>query len=801
MVKRKAAAEVEEDGESGDGELQQKPAKSRGRPKKIAEQKSPAGVQKKELKKPKAKGKSKAKQADDGAPCVVCGEPRYMRFIYCQRHKNLYSVMKYQADNAEPPCTDEFVALIDDPMQGPPAMKEYERNEAGIVKFKKGQTCKFGNWFKEWRSKKSKSTIDDVAPFEKEEWIILKTTTCGWPRALAEEWWNDFESGELYECGVNSFGRPCMWLPLKPVRRKQNEIAVESAFRESSGDLKNLKQEDANAFRALAQNSTSSFQDAFFDKKFNVQDTKNKKPWSTQAEVDASDDDDVALAIAEPGCSAAGSDDTPHDKRLEVYSACMKQIRALKLKLAIDTAAAKEIINVKLPEAAPVLSEDIIVRGELEMSLSTKHKLAELVMVVEQNVAGVAGMAAIKDGVVAVAAEEKPGNAKDDKQSTATNEQVVDNASVPTKVDEAESAEDAKDGDGKDDTKAEKHGDEVGEVKDEKADDDGKKQKGDDDGNTQKDGDGETQKGNDDGKTQEDDDNGKTQKGDDDDGKTQKDDDDGETQKGDDDRKTQQTKEEVVDVAEMDDLFGSDVESKVAGKVEAASIVSTAQTTKQSVTVGEKALAAYKLTLKRAEIPCKEVDELHTVEWLELRANDLLKTEKRSVFLPLEVDVKNSHKAASEVAAALKKAMGALKAHQDKIKKMKTSAVDEAKKKMAKDELDKQKSDLQERAARVDLQKGENKLPSIFQIKLETKTFVMEVAVRIMEELEDVSPDEPYVVQSGVETFLLEKELAKAVSDFAASYKKNPKLAELGKVNERFPATNLKGLEQVSHTC
>ena len=54
MVKRKAAAEVEEDGESGDGELQQKPAKSRGRPKKIAEQKSPAGVQKKELKKPKA---------------------------------------------------------------------------------------------------------------------------------------------------------------------------------------------------------------------------------------------------------------------------------------------------------------------------------------------------------------------------------------------------------------------------------------------------------------------------------------------------------------------------------------------------------------------------------------------------------------------------------------------------------------------------------------------------------------------------------------------------------------------------
>ena len=93
---------------------------------------------------------------------------------------------------------------------------------------------------------------------------------------MAEEWWDDFEAGELYEVGVNSFGRPCMWLPLKPVRRKQNELSVESAFRESSGDLKNLKQEDTNAFRALAQNSTSSFQDAFFDKKFNVPDTKKR---------------------------------------------------------------------------------------------------------------------------------------------------------------------------------------------------------------------------------------------------------------------------------------------------------------------------------------------------------------------------------------------------------------------------------------------------------------------------------------------------------------------------------------------
>ena len=63
----------------------------------------------------------------------------------------MYACMKWQADSQVPPDTETFLAEMEEPERASTMMKDYEKNNCGIVKFKKGQTTKFGNWFKQWK--------------------------------------------------------------------------------------------------------------------------------------------------------------------------------------------------------------------------------------------------------------------------------------------------------------------------------------------------------------------------------------------------------------------------------------------------------------------------------------------------------------------------------------------------------------------------------------------------------------------------------------------------------------------------
>ena len=220
QTKRKSDHVDEASTDEGDGETfaaapepKKRGRPARSQPKQSQLQKGKSSVEKKKviISPKKANKKRQAKPEVEAAPCIVCCEDRYKRFQWCQRHKNMYSVMIYQAQETDPPQDAHIKSMLDDPVRGPQLFISYEKSSVGLSKFKNGQAVKFGEWSKQWISKRAKLVIDDTKPYEQEEWILDKTNGRGWKREEAEEWWTDMWNGGAYEKGVKSRRRSCTY--------------------------------------------------------------------------------------------------------------------------------------------------------------------------------------------------------------------------------------------------------------------------------------------------------------------------------------------------------------------------------------------------------------------------------------------------------------------------------------------------------------------------------------------------------------------------------------------------------------
>ena len=144
-------------------------------------------------------------------------------------------MIKYQADNADPPETQgETRKWLDDqcedPIKGGSIISQYERENPGLKRFKRKPLINWAMWKKKFGTRSSNAAVEGLEPYEKEEWIKKMNRENGWPRSRCETLWDEFKDSR--QCKITATGLDGaeeMWLPKKPAELKTKENFIEGA--------------------------------------------------------------------------------------------------------------------------------------------------------------------------------------------------------------------------------------------------------------------------------------------------------------------------------------------------------------------------------------------------------------------------------------------------------------------------------------------------------------------------------------------------------------------------------------------
>ena len=225
-----------------------------------------------------AAGKPSAVKSTPEKLCFVdgCGCKKSGKSKFCGDHKKVTDAILYQAEKAKRKA--EVERILSDQTQCTKAVHSFERdNRPG--RFRK-KLIDFSVWLKVHTVEVITTSRDSAELWSFADFSDEKTK-CGWaPKEILDKW-------EEYKGDPSIEQEPgeLLWLPCRKRKMRDNVKKISNQYIESSKQLKNLKDADADHLKQFAHVSAASHTHAFF-RKDALQQAATATAAATAEEVD-----------------------------------------------------------------------------------------------------------------------------------------------------------------------------------------------------------------------------------------------------------------------------------------------------------------------------------------------------------------------------------------------------------------------------------------------------------------------------------------------------------------------------------
>ena len=101
-------------------------------------------------KRPRDPSPESTEEEDRQCAASACKRPRYGRFWWCKRHKNLTEILKYQAAKSSDDDSEWVAEQLGDPSTAVGVVADFERTRPALKKLKTKPIVAFRAWKKRW---------------------------------------------------------------------------------------------------------------------------------------------------------------------------------------------------------------------------------------------------------------------------------------------------------------------------------------------------------------------------------------------------------------------------------------------------------------------------------------------------------------------------------------------------------------------------------------------------------------------------------------------------------------------------
>ena len=274
-----------------------------------------------------------------------------------------------------------------DVTRAPGAVLWYEKTCPALRDSKTRPPIDWGQFKKYNGVRVSTLDIEDTVPYERDEWIQEQVNGKMWTRLEAQaEWDKRKDSGKFKADNSGHNGREVMWMPTKPVKRKQREQFQEDAFEQGGVVKKKMKAEDIQAMQAFAVRTSAGHGDSFFKNSFNAKSSKAKYPWKAEEEqasdvdVDSDGESEDQEQLTKVGQESEDVSTAVVDNRMKAFATFCKQARALESALGAAREAAEDALAMDKPEYMPINTDEQMVRLETQFTAEVRLDIVKLVV-------------------------------------------------------------------------------------------------------------------------------------------------------------------------------------------------------------------------------------------------------------------------------------------------------------------------------------------------------------------------------------------------------------------------------------